>query len=113
MIISKETQHKLSIDAAKLIKNSLGKGPKDVHVTVFNDKITFTLSETLTPLEDQVLRKTHNTELIVTLRKELTMCLIDDWRTLFRLYNLEVTSVEGDIDINQNQGILIFTVINA
>ena len=112
-MISKETQHQLSIDAAKLIKNSLGKGPKDVQVNVFNNKITFILSETLTPLEDQVLRKTHNTELIVTLRKELTMCLLDDWRTLFRLYNLEVTSVEEDVDVNQNQGILVFTVISA
>ncbi|MBO8127506.1 MAG: DUF2294 family protein [Firmicutes bacterium] len=110
MLLSATTKREIAEDAAKLIKNCIGKGPGNISVSMFKNTLTLTFFQTLTPLERQIAYKSGNERLVESIRKELIRCLSDNWEQLFKKYNLQVENIDGDIDIENDVRIIVFTL---
>lgn len=106
MLTSPEIQGKIKDAAAKLHKRITGRGPDSMGIDITNQTIVLSFRHFLTPIERCVLRDPENQALIRQLRDALATVLVEDWNQVLGEYGLEVSSIDGEIDFEQEKRVV-------
>lgn len=107
----KKIEDEMKREFASLLKTITGKGPRDVHVFMNDERIEIVATEVLTVLEKNLLDNYQNIAIIKYVRKLFFSVKADEiCRMLSRVSGREVSLKEVLINVEKDKNKLIFSI---